>query len=470
MECAMNIRTLAWIEETLVESGVGVDTHIGERQSAPWRGASIDSRGECTGRLFFALSGERTDGHEHVRSAFSAGAVAAIIDREGLSSGLEADGVPHFVVSDTLTALQKLARSYRDSVDIRVVAITGSGGKTTTKDYACAIMKTRYRVHSNPGNYNSTIGVPLTLLDTEEDAEYLVCEIGANRPGEIDFLARLVRADVGVITNIGDAHVGEFGSRDEIAAAKGELLDHISDNGSAVLPRDDDYFGVLRDRCDARLITFGCGTPADFLVRDVRRAQDGIAFSINDTAFSLTALGAYHALNACAAVAAAEASGIPMTDASRALDGMTPAPGRGRITRVAGVTIIDESYNASPASMALSLDMLADASPMGGTAVLGDMAELGSHSEELHVGIGRHIAHSGIGRVYWKGARAPEVRKGIEEADGAIEFMPVDDAEELVDAVTKKIRDGNVVLVKASRTVELDAFTVEFIARLRKRG
>lgn len=470
MECTVNIRTIAWIEEALVDAGISVKARIGERELAPWRGASIDSRGECAGRLFFALSGERVDGHDHVRDAFSNGAIAAVIDREDMSAGLCEDGIAHFIVPDTRSALQKLARSYRRCVDMRVIAITGSGGKTTTKEYAHAVIRTMHRVHSNPGNYNSTIGVPLTVLDTEEDAEYLVCEIGANQAGEIDFLADLILPDVGVITNIGDAHVGEFGSRDAIAAAKGELLDHIGETGHIVLPRDDDYFDVLRARAGGRVFTFGTTESSDYVVRDMRRNENGIAFTVNGEPFTVATLGQYHALNACVAAAVGEICGVALVDASRAIATVLPGAGRGKITTVAGVTVVDESYNASPASMALSLDMLAESGPAHSVAVLGDMAELGPRSEELHMSIGRHIAGAGIARVFWKGVNAGTVEKGIEEAKGEVEFASFENLESLADAVASGVSGGDVVLVKASRSCELDTFVHELIARLQKKN
>lgn len=470
MECTVNIRTIAWIEEALASAGIRAQARIGERESETWRGATIDSRGECSGRLFFALRGERVDGHDYVRDAFSNGAVAAVIDRDGMSEGLIEDGVAHIVVPDTRVALQELSRSYRRSVDMRVIAVTGSGGKTTTKEYVRAVMRTMYRVHGSPGNYNSMIGVPLTLLDTEADTEYLVCEIGASQAGEIGFLADLILPDVGVITNIGDAHVGEFGTRDAIAGAKGELLDYIGEVGHAVLPRDDDYFDELHARAQGRVVSFGTTESSAFVLRDMRREKNGIEFTINGEPFTVATLGTYQALDACAAAAVGEICGVALSDASRAIASVVPGAGRGKITTVAGVTVVDESYNASPASMALSLDMLAESGGSHGVAVLGDMAELGKHSEELHMNIGRHIAGTGIPRVFWKGDRAGTVEKGIEQAGGDVDFIAFQDSKTLVDAVAQKVSSGDVVLIKASRTCELDAFAREFIARLHKRG
>jgi len=312
----------------------------------------------------------------------------------------------------------------------------------------------------------------LTVLDTEEDAEYLICEVGANQQGEVKLLSELLRPDVGVITNIGDAHVGLFGSRDEIATAKAEMLPFISRSGHVVLPHDDDYYAQLRDQAIGRVVTFGRNSGADYEVGPVETSEElGVRFSVNGHPFSLAALGDYNALNAGAAVAAGGICGIGEALASRALAEVHATAGRGRIHRCAGVVVIDESYNASPFGVVQSLTMLDRLSGGRRIAVLGDMKELGDESEEQHRRVGRHLAGTGIGVVYWMGEDASLVEAGI-KAGGAgkdhPQFMNVNDIDKLVDVVARASATGDVILVKGARACQLDLFVTALCQRLGK--
>lgn len=462
----MKTRTLEWVASILSRvDGLVAASALGEANQRAWLGAAIDSRADCSGRIFFAVRGEQTDGHNYVAAAHAAGSVAVVVDRADVGATLARDEIPHLVVRDSVEALQELARGYRDlGLDARVVAVTGSAGKTTTKEYIRAVMRSKYRVHSNPGNYNSLIGVPLTVLEAEEDSEYMISEVGANESGEIDFLAGLVRPDVGVITNVGDAHVGHFGSRDAIAAAKGELLDHISAGGTALLPRDDDYFDVLRSRARCKVVTFGTAG-ADFALDDVAVEGRRVTFTVNGEPFAVPALGSYNAMNACAAYAVGEICGVEPPRMREAFARVAPMPGRGRIHERGGVTIVDESYNASPASMALSLSMLAQVSDASRRiAVLGDMKELGEQSASGHEGVGRYAASLPLDEVWWVGEEAPHVRRGLEGS--AAVFRAFADVASAVAAAGKSVSPGDALLVKASRACELDRFVSDLLQLL----
>jgi len=467
MECIVNTRTLEWVIATLGSAGYDVDVGAGLDPGAGWTGAAIDSRAECSGRLFFALGGERTDGHAFVDGALGAGCAAVVISNGDTAEKLAAAGAAYVRVPDVLSALQELAGQYRRQLEARVVAVTGSAGKTTTKEYLRAILRRRYRVHSNPGNYNNTIGVPLTILEADPECEYLVSEVGANQAGEIGLLARMLDPDVGVITNIGDAHIGLFGSRDAIAAEKGELLAGLAE-GHSVIPVGRDHSDGLRARAPGRVVTFGSVAGADFVVSAVRTSKSlGIEFEINGQPFSLNSPGEYNALNAAAAAAAADVCGIGLPLSASTLANVVPLPGRGRVHNAAGVLLVDESYNASPSSMELSLSMLAGAHSSRRIAVLGDMKELGTYSDDEHRRIGGYLAGLELDRVYWAGESGDAVKAGLEHAGGGPALTLVRD----VDALIKKTRGafsaGDVVLVKASRACDLDRFVSDAIAQLR---
>lgn len=463
MACAVTTRTLEWVRDALDAAGELVRASlVGDAAMRPWSGAVIDTRSECAGRLFFAIAGERTDGHRFATAAFQAGSAAVIVSDESVLAGLANAGAPHFLVRDTRRALQELARGYRRHLDARVVAVTGSSGKTTTKEHIRAVLRTRFRTHANPGNFNSQIGVPVTILEADEHCEYLVCEVGANQIGEIDFLGTLLRPDVAVITNIGDAHVGYFGSRDAIAREKGSILEYLPAGGHAVLPRDDDYFERLSAIVQGRLSSFGRSPAADFRLANVAFADGLLSFTVNGEPVSLAAVGDYNALNACAAFAVGDICGVESARLREAFLSVRPGPGRGKLHTLAGVTIIDESYNASPSSMRASLAMLAGLSAGRRVAVLGDMKELGRSSDAAHRGIGEEVARLGIDHVYWLGEEGKTVAAG---AAGAVVHI-IADVAQLVAAVVADARGGDVILVKASRACKLDEFVVGLVAAL----
>ena len=471
MACALTIRTIEWVRDALEAAGELVDASLPADASAQaWLGAAIDTRTECAGRLFFAIRGETTDGHRFAADAFLSGSPAVIVSNQETTGQLQSAGVPFLLVRDSKNALQELARRYRRHLGAQVVAITGSSGKTTTKEYVRAVLRTRFRTHANPGNFNSQIGVPVTILDADEHCEYLVCEVGSNHPGEIGFLAEMLRPDLAVITNIGDAHIGHFGSRDAIASEKGALLAHQSADGHAILPRDDDYFEKLSAIVQGRLSSFGRSPMADFRLTNVEFRNGTLSFSVNGESLSLSAVGDYNALNACAAFAVGDVCGVEPARQREALLSVRPMPGRGRVHTVAGITVIDESYNASPASMRRSLAMLAGLDAPGRIAVLGDMKELGAASADAHRVVGGELARLGIGRVFWMGDEAGNVQAGAAAQDASLKIEPLHDLRSLVRAVAADCRAGDVVLVKASRACKLDQFVSGFTEALAGRN
>ncbi len=462
MDEGVKIQTLGWVAKTLSDGaakhdgGMLVKNGLGGQEDREWSGAAIDSRAECSGRLFFALRGENTDGHRFVTDAYASGAIAAIIEDESFGKELAKNGIPYLLVTDSLESLQELARAYRNLLDVRVIAITGSTGKTTTKEYVGRIMKSKFRSFANPGNFNSLIGVPLTILETEVDNEFLICEIGANQTGEIGFLAAMLRPEIGVITNIGDAHVGMFGSVEAIAEAKAELLEHVEAHGYAVLPRDDVFYSLFEKKSAARTVTFGRSHDADFQITNVEVDVTGLKFRVNDEVVRIEAVGEYNALNACAAFAVGDVCGVEHARISEALASVSPLTGRGRVHQKGGVTVVDESYNASPASMHVSVAMLEAMDASRKVAVLGDMKELGAYTEEMHQHLGELLAASAVDSVFWFGEDGKSVKKGFDAASGAAKFQLYDSLKNLSEAVAADVRAGDAVLVKASRTCNLD--------------
>ena len=470
MECTVMVRTLAWVRDALTASGDVVSAKLYDAGAAYWSGAVIDSREECAGRLFFAIAGEHTDGNRFAADAIRAGSPAAVVSARDAAEQLAAQKTPHLLVRDARGALTSLARAYRFHLEARVVAITGSSGKTTTKEYVRAVLKSRYRVHANPGNLNSLVGVPLTILSADEDCEYLVCEAGANQRGEIEALGGLLRPDVALITNVGDAHVGYFGSRDAIATEKASLLRHLKEGGHAVLPRDDFYFDRLSATVQGKVSSFGRSNRADFRLGDIAFAEGRLTFSVNGQPLMLAAVGEYNAMNACAAFAVADVCGVDAPRIRDALASIHATPGRGRVHTLAGITVIDESYNASPTSMRKSVAMLATLPAARRIAVLGEMRELGDHAHELHREVGAEVGERRIDRLYWLGAHGAAVRGAAQAMRPSTVVELHDDMGALIAAVGREARDGDIVLVKASRGTRLDEFVTGLLNVLQARS
>jgi UDP-N-acetylmuramoyl-tripeptide--D-alanyl-D-alanine ligase len=453
----MSVRTLAWAANVLggIE-GLVRGCSLAGKDETRWYGATVDTRKECSGRLFFAFSGEHTQGHLYAAEAISQGGVAVILENEETARQIERSGNPCILVKDTLSALQDLARAYRDILDVTVVAITGSSGKTTTKEYTRSILKKKYRVHASPESFNSRIGVPLTLLETDEGNEYLVSEVGANQTGEIDQLAAMLKPDIGVVTNIGEAHIGLFGSRDNIAAAKSELLAHIKPSGYAVLPGDDDYLSFLHERVNCRSFTFGFSEPCNYRITNADMSSDRADFSFNEQRMSIRAPGKHNLANAAAALAVGDLCGVDLESSQAGLLEMEPLAGRGKVLQRGGVRIIDDSYNANPNSMRASLDSLMGFTGERKIAVLGDMKELGEHSESCHWEMGAYLAKLELNKIFWIGECGPAVETGYRENSGKKSLVFFPDAEHLASAVAGEFHAGDVVLVKGSRACKLE--------------
>jgi UDP-N-acetylmuramoyl-tripeptide--D-alanyl-D-alanine ligase len=412
----------------------------------------IDGREQAPGGLFVAFVGERTDGHLHVPQAAANGAVAVL--------GSRPTELPTVVVDDVQRALQRLAAHVvallHGTGGLTVVGITGSQGKTSTKDLLSAVLAQAAPTVATRGSYNNEIGMPLTALRATPETRYLVLEMGARGIGHIAELAALVEPDIGVVLNVGEAHLGEFGSRDAIAIAKGELVEAA--RGTAVLNADDDRVVAMAARTDADVMTFGSERPADVRVEGLTLDRLGRpSFTLVTPAgavpIALQLLGAHQALNAAAATAAALAAGLTPTRIAEALDAVTSlSKWRMELHELpSGVAVLNDAYNANPDSMRAALDTLATIGE-GVTrtiAVLGEMKELGESAAESHRSIGAYAASHGIGEIVVVG----EAARGIAEGAGASTFVP--DNEAALAWLRAHLAPGDVVLVKASNGARL---------------
>ncbi|MDQ1539492.1 MAG: UDP-N-acetylmuramoyl-tripeptide--D-alanyl-D-alanine ligase [Actinomycetota bacterium] len=417
-----------------------------------------DSRNVVPGSLFVAITGVRADGHDFAAQAIAAGAKAVLAARPV--------GVPAVVVDDTVLALGRLARGYLARLaDPVVVGITGSSGKTSTKDLVGQLLAEVGPTIAPVGSFNTEVGLPLTVLRAGADTRYLVLEFSARGLDHIAYLCGVAQPRIGVVLNVGAAHLGEFGSRDVVARAKGELIEALPDDGVAVLNADDDVVVAMRARTRSRVVTFGRGEDADVRAADVR--LDGLARpsfrlvangAVAEVALSLH--GEHHVSNALAAAAVALELGLTVDAVAEALGRVRPISAwRMQVaTRADGVTVINDAYNANPESMRAALAALA---AMGRPdrrthAVLGPMAELGPQSEEKHRELGTTIASLGVERLVVVGPAATAIADGAIAAGFDVSSVTVvDDVGGAVKSLEADLRPDDVVLVKASRSADL---------------
>lgn len=422
-------------------------------------GVSVDTRRLRAGDVFFALQGEKTDGHQYVGEALSRGACAAVV-RSGWSP--ECGGARLIVVDDTVQALGDAAAGYRSLFAGTVVCVTGSSGKTTTKEMTALTLLPLGPVAKSEGNYNNEIGLPLSVFTLEQYHRSAVFELAMRGPGQIRYLTRIARPMVGVIVNVGTAHVGLLGSKRAVAEAKAELLEELPQEGTAVLPADSSWFDELARRCRCqRVVSFGACGRADVRVEGYAEADDGCSFEIvvegRRSPVFLPAPGRHLALDAAAAVAGAWAVGVPPDEAAGALRHFALPHMRGRLLRSAkGFAVIDDAYNANPDSMAAALRSLRARSDSA-AALLGCMAELGDASEQHHREVGALAAELGLKLLAVVGPLGAVMAEGARDAgmpaDAVLEF---DDPEAAGRCLRDLLGPGDVVLVKASRTARLE--------------
>ena len=432
-------------------------------------GVSIDSRTVSAGELFVALRGDRFDGHDFVAAAVRRGAWGALVERSALGARPGVlDGPGNVIpVDDTLLALQEMSLIHRRKFSLPVVGITGSNGKTTTKEMLASILRRRGPVLRNEGNLNNHIGVPLTLLRLREQHRAAVIEMGMSGLGEIALLTRLAQPEVGVITNIGPAHLQFLNSTDTVAQAKGELLQGMRPGGTAVLNADDRYFGALSARFAGRTVTFGIDRPADIRAADIEQQQDGTAMTIEaqreTVRVRIRTLGRHNVSNALAATAAATVLGAPLDLVRSGLEDFLPVAMRSELRDVKGTRVLADCYNANPASVRAALETLAAMGGARSVAVLGDMLELGAAAVEAHREAGRAAAALRIGELIAVGPLGRHIAEGAMAAGMARGQVHEAETPSQAAVILRGLaRPGDAVLVKGSRGMKMETVLEEF--------
>ena len=424
------------------------------------RNVCTDSRAAQPGDLFFAIAGERFDGHAFLDDVAAKGAVAVVVDRKKVPARLPACAV--LAVDDPRAALGRLAAAYRREFDLPIIAVGGSNGKTTTKELIASVLRQKRTALWSEASFNNDIGVPMTLLRLDRTHQAAVLEAGTNHPGELAPLVAMIRPKYGVLTNIGREHLEFFGDLAGVIREEGALAEGLPADGKLLVNGDDEATDQIVRRTAAKVVRVGLKEGNDWRARGIRLDKNGVTFRVEapDAAFSgeyrIHLLGRHQVINALFAVAVSEELGLGRPAARDGLAGCQPAKMRLQLQEAGGVRVLDDAYNANADSMLAALETLCDL-PLQGrrVAVLGDMNELGAHSEAAHAEVGRRAAELGIGQLFAVGKMAPVTARAARDA-GLTRVMEFADVEAAVKAVKNFLKAGDVVLLKASRTSRLE--------------
>lgn len=425
-------------------------------------GYSIDSRTVRPGDLFFAIRGPSHDGHDFVADALQSGAVAAVVDKDFQSAAPNTA----LQVADPAAALRDLGAKARRAWGGTVIGVTGSSGKTTTKEATAALLAECLPVAKSEGNLNNQYGLPLSLLRIPDDARAAVVEVGINHAGEMRPLAELAAPDVSVVTNVGAAHIGNFDSVDQIASEKRGLVEALAEDGTAVLNADDPRVSGFRQAHPGPAVTFGIDRPADVRAEGIEDlGAAGVRFRVAGHRMESALLGIHNVRNVLAAIAAAGVLGYGPELLGDAVRRLRPTAMRGLVRTVGGVTVIDDCYNANPAAMAAMLEVLGRTAAGRRIAVLGEMRELGANSRALHREVGGAVDRNGIDYLVAVGGDASEIAEG---AGVAAEFHQ--EPQEAACSLAGLVKPGDAVLIKASRGVALESVRDALVETLTAAG
>ena len=428
-------------------------------ESVRFEGVCTDSRTVRTGDLFVAIPGEKFDGHDFLGEAFKKGALGAIVAEDYVASQPAASGSDKLwiAVPDTVRALGDLAAFRRRNSDVSVVAITGTNGKTTTKEMTASVLGESFSVLKTPGNFNNLVGLPLTLFGLTASHEWAVVEIAMNHPGEIRRLTEISDPDLGVITNVEPGHLEGVRDIDGVMAAKGELLEGLAEGSTAVLNVDDERVCRLAEGYGGRVVTFGIHSSAEVWGAPVSQTRSGSSFDLSwyeeTVRVSLKIPGRGAIYNALAAAAVGYRAGLSIEEVKRGLESVMALPGRMQVSTLpGGLHLIDDTYNANPGSVSVAIETLGVLKGSGrGFFVIGDMMELGDHAQSAHKQIGVLAARAGLSGLYITGHFAHYVAGGASGAGMDRGRIFVGSHEEIVQALKDRIGPGDWLLIKGSR-------------------
>ncbi|MDF2510570.1 MAG: hypothetical protein K0S04_436 [Herbinix sp.] len=424
--------------------------HLSEKEIT---GAVIDSRLIKEGYLFIAAAGERVDGHDFISSAFEKGALAVVCEQSP-----KAPAGPYILVDNSFTALKEIAKWYRMQLDIKVVGITGSVGKTSTKEFISSVLEQKYQVLKTVGNFNNEIGLPLTILGIKDEHQIAVLEMGISDFGEMHRLSEIAKPDICVITNIGQCHLENLGSRDGILKAKTEIFDFMSESGSVCVNGDDDKLITINDVKGRKPLRFGLGLENDIYASNI--VTHGLFGStckihVNQKEFEtqVPQPGEHMVLNALAATAVGTLLDLNYTEIAAGISSVKALGGRSNVLRNENYTIIDDCYNANPVSMRAAIDLLLKADTRK-VAILGDMFELGTNEKELHKGIGAYATDCNIDVLLCVGGLSSNMYEGAlsvkQDSSSSLELKHFETREELIEALPQILKKDDTILVKAS--------------------
>ncbi|KMJ56852.1 UDP-N-acetylmuramoyl-tripeptide--D-alanyl-D-alanine ligase [Bacillus sp. LL01] len=417
-------------------------------------GVSRDTREDMSGKLYIPIIGENFNGHAFVRDAIEKkGAVASFWQKDQPEPPADLNLI---FVEDTIEALQYLASSYRNEIGMKVVGITGSNGKTTTKDMVTSVLETTFRVHKTAGNYNNHIGLPLTILSMKEDTEVAVLEMGMSGRGEIELLSRIAKPDAAIITNIGESHMQDLGSREGIAEAKLEIAAGLKPDGKLIINGDEPL--LTSKVVPENAILFGLNDNNTYKAKDISLKGRGTHFIIEETEYFIPVLGAHNVTNALAAIIVGELFGVTEVNRKKGLENLTITGMRNEVVETSGGwTVINDAYNASPTSMRAALDLLGSLTGYGKKiAVLGDMLELGDMERAFHHEIGRYVQGGNVDYVFTFGELGMEIAKGAQEVLEPSRVKPFMNKQELINELLPLLESDDVVIVKGSRGMKLE--------------
>jgi UDP-N-acetylmuramoyl-tripeptide--D-alanyl-D-alanine ligase len=433
-------------------------------------GYSIDSRTVKPGELFFAVKGERLDGHDFVEQALEKGVVAAVVRKDQVGRYPEKERVKArlLAVEDTLVALQTLATAVRKLWGKPLIGVTGSAGKTTTKEAIAHVLSARFRVLKSEGNFNNHFGLPLMLLKLEPAHDVAVIEMGMSHAGEIRALAKIAQPEIGVVTNVAPVHLEFFDSLAGIARAKYELIESLPASGMAMLNADDEYVSQFGRDFKGKVVMYGTRATADVRAEKIQsRGPEGVEFDVVIGGLrehaKLPLVGEHNVLNALAAVAVGLERGLKLSEAVAALATLAAADKRGQVLQVGNITVINDCYNSNPKALEAMVDALAAMEAKRRIVVAGEMLELGPAGEEMHRRAGQHVADKKIDVLLGVRGLAQAMVGSASQAGSRAEFVAT--SEEAGDWLARETRDGDVVLLKASRGVKLEKALENWKAR-----